>query len=91
MTYRMQEKSSINKKKQDSYSKNFSACAELKDLSNLIMMSVYYMPFRGISRVTGGVINMPMLDGVLLMANGHFFRGLGKLIKEHRINKRGNK
>ena len=62
-----------------------------RDLSNLIMMSVYYMPFRGISRMTGGVINMPMLDGVLLMANGRFFRGLGKLMKEHRINRRSSK
>ena len=52
------------------------------------MMSVYHMPFRGIARMTGGVINMPMLDGILIMANGHFFKGLSHLLKERKKNKR---
>ncbi|HWT77090.1 MAG TPA: glycosyl hydrolase, partial [Mobilitalea sp.] len=52
--------------------------------ANLIMMSVYNMPFRGIARLTGGLINMPMLDGILMIANGHFFRGLHHLLKERK-------
>lgn len=53
-----------------------------RNTANLIMMSVYHMPFRGIARMTGGIVNMPMLDGILMMVNGRFFKGLGHFIKE---------
>lgn len=52
--------------------------------ANIIMMSIYHMPFRGIARMTGGVVNMPMLDGILMIVNGHFFKGLSHLLKERR-------
>ena len=52
--------------------------------ANLIMMSVYHMPFRGIARMTGGIINMPMLDGILMIVNGRFFKGLNHVLKERR-------
>jgi len=55
-----------------------------RDTANMIMMSVYHMPFRGVSRMTGGIVNMPMLDGMLMMVNGHFFKGLSHLLKERR-------
>lgn len=55
-----------------------------RDTANLIMMSVYHMPFRGMSRMTGGIINMPMLDGILMIVNGQFFKGLGHVLKERR-------
>lgn len=55
-----------------------------RDKANLIMMSVYHMPFRGIARMTGGIVNMAMLDGILLMVNGKFFKGLKHLIRERR-------
>lgn len=58
-----------------------------RSAANLIMMSIYHMPFRGIARTTGGVVNMPMLDGILMMVNGHFFRGAGHFMKE-RVKKR---
>jgi beta-glucosidase len=50
--------------------------------ANLIIMSVYHMPFRGVARMTGGIINMPMLDGILMIVNGQFFKGLKHVIKE---------
>ncbi|MFC4320057.1 beta-glucosidase [Litchfieldia salsa] len=53
-----------------------------RSTANIIMMSIYHMPFRGVARMTGGVINMPMLDGILMMVNGHFFKGLSHLLKE---------
>ncbi|WP_100406487.1 beta-glucosidase [Bacillus solitudinis] len=53
-----------------------------RELANLIMMSVYHMPFRGVARMTGGVINMPMLDGILVIVNGHFFKGLRHVVRE---------
>lgn len=53
-----------------------------KGTANIIMMSIYHLPFRGIARMTGGMINMPMLDGLLMMVNGHFFKGFKHLLKE---------
>ncbi|WP_017471340.1 beta-glucosidase family protein [Amphibacillus jilinensis] len=55
-----------------------------RDTANLIMMSVYHMPFRGYARMTGGVINMPMVDGVLMIVNGHFFKGMRHVLRERK-------
>jgi Beta-glucosidase-related glycosidases len=52
--------------------------------ANIIMMSIYHLPFRGIARTTGGIINMPMLDGILMIVNGHFFKGLHHVLNERR-------
>jgi beta-glucosidase len=60
-----------------------------RDTANLIMMSIYHMPFRGIARMTGGVVNMPMLDGILMMVNGCFFKGLIHVLKERSKMHRG--
>jgi len=50
--------------------------------ANMLIMSVYNMPFRGIARMTGGLVNMPMLDGILMMVNGQFFKGWSRLRRE---------
>lgn len=55
-----------------------------RSTANLIMMSVYHMPFRGVARMTGGVINMPMLDGILMIVNGQFVKGLSHVLKERK-------
>ncbi len=55
-----------------------------RSAANIIMMSIYHMPFRGIARMTGGAVNMPMLNGILMIVNGHFFKGLNHLLKERR-------
>lgn len=63
-----------------------------RDKANIMIMSVYHMPFRGIARMTGGAINMPMVDGMLMIANGHFFKGISKVLKEKKKQTReGNK
>jgi beta-glucosidase len=54
---------------------------EKRSTANIIMMSIYHMPFRGIARMTGGIVNMKMLDGILMMVNGRFFRGLSHVLK----------
>ena len=38
------------------------------------------MPFRGIAKMTGGMCTMEMAEGMLTVCNGHFFRGIGKII-----------
>ena len=51
-----------------------------KGVPNLDLMFIYNMPIRGISRMTGGIVNMKMANGIVEMANGHAFRGLGHVI-----------
>ena len=54
--------------------------AMAKGIPNLDILFVYNMPIRGISRMTGGMVNMKMVYGITDIANGHFFKGLGKVI-----------
>ena len=54
--------------------------AMAKGEPNLDILFVYNMPIRGISRMTGGAVNMKMVHGITDVANGHFFRGMGKVI-----------
>jgi len=51
-----------------------------KGTPNLNMMFNYNMPFRGIAKMTGGMCTMEMAEGILTIVNGHFFRGVGKII-----------
>ena len=47
---------------------------------NLDILFVYNMPIRGVSRMTGGAVNMKMVHGIVDIANGHFFKGMGQVI-----------
>lgn len=62
-----------------------------RDKANIMVMSIYHMPFRGIARMTGGAVNMPMVDGMLMIANGHFFKGASKMLKEKKKLRRGRR
>ncbi|MCY9291104.1 fibronectin type III-like domain-contianing protein, partial [Bacillus haynesii] len=62
-----------------------------RSIANLIMMSFYHMPFRGIARMTGGIVNMPMLDGILMVVNGRFLKGLVHILKERSKMKKSPK
>jgi len=57
--------------------------AEKKGKPILNIMFVYNMPFRGLAKSTGGIVNMEMAQAVLFIFNGHFFRGTGRLIRGH--------
>ncbi len=59
--------------------------------ANMIVMGVYYIPLRNLSRMTGGAIHWYQLDGLILMFNGHFFKGLHKFLKEGRAIKKERK
>ena len=41
---------------------------------------IYNMPFRGIAKMAGGMCTMDMTEGILTICNGHFFKGLGRVI-----------
>lgn len=45
------------------------------------VMFVINLPFRALSRLTGGVLDDAMAAALLVMVNGQFFKGLGALIR----------
>jgi len=62
-----------------------------KGKPNINVLFVYYMPFRGIAKLTGGSVNMPMVEGILTLINGQFFKGLKQIISEKSKIKRKRK
>jgi beta-glucosidase len=56
--------------------------------ANTLVMGVYYNPMRSLSRMTGGAISWKQLDGLILMFNGHFHKGLHHYLKAGREKKR---
>ncbi|MEG0756746.1 MAG: hypothetical protein RR450_10125, partial [Oscillospiraceae bacterium] len=56
------------------------AAADAKGAPDLNIKYIYNMPFRGIAKMAGGMVSLDMVDGILTLVNGHFFRGLGQVI-----------
>ncbi len=52
----------------------------VKGKPNLDILFIYNMPIRALSRMTGGMVNMKMVNGIVKMANGHAFKGIGDII-----------
>lgn len=71
--------------------------SENKGKPNLNLLFIYNMPFRGIAKMTGGLIDMPMVDGILMIVNGKGVKGLSHFIKaittksKFKLGKNGNK
>lgn len=65
--------------------------SEKKGKPDLNILFIYNMPFRGIAKMTGGTVSMEMVNGMVDMVNGHFFKGLNKLITGFFRNARANK
>ena len=49
--------------------------------SDINLLFIYNMTFRGLAKVAGGLVTMAMAEDILFIANGHFFRGIGRLAK----------
>lgn len=47
---------------------------------NLNILFIYNMPFRAIAKMSGGMVSMEMVEGIVVMVNGHLFRGLKSVI-----------
>lgn len=62
---------------------------------DLNLLFIYDLPFRGIAKMTGGMVTMEMAEGICIMANGHFFKGLGKIaagfLQSRRYRTKGEK
>jgi beta-glucosidase len=65
--------------------------SEAKGKPNLNLLFIYNMPFRGIAKMTGGAVSMEMAEGMVLAVNGHFFRGLKKIIGGYFSNAKANR
>ena len=57
-------------------------------LANTLVMGVVHQPMRGMSRFSGGGLRMSQLDGLIMIFNGHFFKGLHHFFKEGRKYKK---
>jgi len=55
--------------------------------ANTMTMIIMHLPMRGLSRMSGGRISWGQLDGLIMMFNGKFFKGLNKFFKEGRIKR----
>ena len=59
---------------------NLKDKADKKGTPDLNIMFVYNMPFRALSKLSMGLVTGKMADDMVFLVNGHFFRGLGRLI-----------
>ncbi|HEY8419428.1 MAG TPA: glycoside hydrolase family 3 C-terminal domain-containing protein [Clostridia bacterium] len=59
-----------------------------KSTANVLIMGVYYNPLRALSRLGGGIISWGQLQGLIVMFNGKFFKGLSMFLKEGRKKKK---
>ncbi len=54
--------------------------SEKKGKPDLNLLFIFHMPFRNLSKMTSGAINMEMVDNLLLIFNGKNIRGIFRLI-----------
>ncbi|MCQ2086798.1 MAG: glycoside hydrolase family 3 C-terminal domain-containing protein [Bacilli bacterium] len=59
--------------------------------ANTIIMGVYHQPLRGISRFSSGAVHWEQLNGLIIMFNGKFFKGLHTFFSEGRRLKKERK
>ena len=54
--------------------------SEAKGKPDLNILFIYNMPFRAMGKMSGGMVSDKMVDDIVFLVNGHFFRGLGRLV-----------
>ncbi|MFV0634268.1 glycoside hydrolase family 3 C-terminal domain-containing protein [Demequina sp.] len=54
--------------------------SERKGKPDLNLYFLYNMPFRAIGKMTNGMVSPEMVDQIVRIVNGHFFRGTGALV-----------
>ncbi|MDD3361210.1 MAG: glycoside hydrolase family 3 C-terminal domain-containing protein [Hespellia sp.] len=65
--------------------------SEEKGKPDLNILFIYNMPFRALSKMTQGMVSLEMAEGMLTVVNGHFCRGMGKIIGGFFRNSKANK
>jgi beta-glucosidase len=64
--------------------------ADAKGKPDLTIMFIYNMPLRGIAKMSNGMVSRKMVDDLVFLVNGHFFRGLGRFIADFFRNLKAN-
>lgn len=62
-----------------------------KGKPDLNILFIYNMPLRAIAKMTGGAVSSDMVNGMVTVVNGHFFKGIKRIIGGFFTNRRGNK
>ena len=62
-----------------------------KGKPDLNIFFIYNMPFRAMAKMSGGLVSRRMMEDMLLIVNGHFFKGFGKLIADFFRNLKAKK
>ena len=58
--------------------------------ANTLVMGVFHQPMRNLSKM-GGIMSMGQLDGLIIMFNGKFFKGLNHFFKAGKVRKQEKK
>lgn len=59
--------------------------------SSLNLLFIYNMPLRAIAKMTNGMVSGEMVDAIVTAVNGHFWRGLRRLIRGYFGNRRASR
>lgn len=65
--------------------------SEEKGKPDLNVLFIYNMPFRGIAKMTNGMVSMEMVEGMVTVVNGQFLKGMKKIIGGFFRNRKENK
>lgn len=65
--------------------------SEQRGKPDLNIMFIYNIPFRGIAKMTGGMVSMEMAGGVVDVVNGHFGKGVRKIVGGFFRNRKKNR
>lgn len=65
--------------------------SEAKGKPDLNILFIYNMPFRGIAKMTGGMVSMEMVEGMVIVVNGHFWKGIKKIVGGFFRNQKANR
>ena len=55
-----------------------------KPIAGNNVMFAMHLPYRALARMSGGMIDKSMLEGILVMVNGQFWKGLRQTLRAHR-------
>lgn len=65
--------------------------ADRKGAPDLNVLFLLNMPFRAIGKMTGGMVDDAMVDGIVRIVNGHLFRGTGAVVRGFVRNRRADR
>lgn len=57
---------------------------------DLNILFIYNMPFRALAKMTAGMVSMEMAEGMVMVVNGHFFKGMKRIIEGFFRNRKAN-